>query len=80
MTVTLDQNSIQRLLALNDMQLRMVLRKLAADYGVDLSGFALSHEELEQLRAMLSVATPEQIEQFMQELPHIQDRMKSDPS
>ena len=78
--MTLDQNSIQRLLALNDTQLRMVLRKLAADYGVDLSGFALSHEELAQLRAMLSVATPEQVEQFMQELPHIQDRMKSDPS
>lgn len=80
MNVTLDQSSVQKLLALNDMQLRLVLRKLAADYGVDLSGFALSHEELEQLRAMLSVATPEQIEQFMQDLPGLQDRMRSNPS
>lgn len=63
--MTLDQSSIQRLLSLNDTQLRLVLKKLAAENGIDLSGFSLGAAELSQLRAMLSMATPEQVRQLL---------------
>ena len=63
--MNLDQNSIQRLLSLNDAQLRLVLKKLAAENGIDLSGFSLGAAELAQLRTMLSMATPEQVQQLL---------------
>lgn len=62
----LDKKSLDRLLKLNDDQLRGVLGKLLAEYGVDVSRIPLAQMDMTALRAVLSAATDEDITRFMQ--------------
>ena len=62
----LDKKSLDRLLKLNDDQLRGVLGKLLAEYGVDVSRVPLAQMDMTALRAVLSAATDEDITRFMQ--------------
>ena len=62
----LDKKSLDRLLRLNDDQLRAVLGKLLAEYGVDVSRVPLQQMDMTALRAVLSAATDEDITRFMQ--------------
>ena len=55
----LDKKSLDRLLKLNDDQLRGVLGKLLAEYGVDVSRVPLAQMDMTALRAVLSAATDE---------------------
>lgn len=64
----LDQKSLDRLLKLNDDQLRGVLGKLLAEYGVDVSRVPLKQMDMTALRAVLSAATDEDISRFVQML------------
>lgn len=64
----LDQKSLDRLLKLNDDQLRGVLGKLLAEYGVDVSRVPLQQMDMTALRAVLSAATDEDIARFVQML------------
>ena len=64
----LDKKSLDRLLKLNDDQLRGVLGKLLAEYGVDVSRVPLRQMDMTALRAVLSAATDEDITRFMQML------------
>lgn len=72
--MNLDQNSLQRLLSLNDAQLRRVLKGLAADYGVDLSAFPLGDADLARLRSVLAAASPQDVEQFLNQFSNLQGR------
>ena len=51
---------------LNDDQLRMVLGRLLAEYGVDVSRVPLASMDMGALRALLQAATDEDIARFMQ--------------
>ena len=62
----LDKKSLDRLLKLNDDQLRGVLGKLLAEYGVDVSRVPLQQMDMTALRAVLSAATDEDITRFLQ--------------
>ncbi len=62
----LDKKSLDRLLKLNDDQLRGVLEKLLAEYGVDVSRVPLAQMDMSALRAVLSAATDEDIARFVQ--------------
>ena len=64
----LDKKSLDRLLKLNDDQLRGVLGKLLSEYGVDVRRVPLQQMDMTALRAVLSVATDEDITRFMQML------------
>lgn len=64
----LDKKSLDRLLKLNDDQLRGVLGKLLAEYGVDVSRVPLAQMDMTALRGVLSAATDEDITRFMQML------------
>ena len=64
----LDKKSLDRLLKLNDDQLRGVLSKLLAEDGVDVSRVPLAQMDMTALRAVLSAATDEDIGRFMQML------------
>lgn len=64
----LDQKSLERLLRLNDDQLRGVLGRLLAEYGVDVSRVPLAQMDMTALRAVLSAATDEDISRFFQML------------
>ena len=64
----LDKKSLDRLLKLNDDQLRGVLGKLLTEYCVDISRVPLGQMDMTALRAVLSAATDEDITRFVQML------------
>lgn len=66
--MNLDKKSLDRLLKLNDDQLRSVLGKLLSEYGVDVSRVPLGQMDMTALRAVLSAATEEDISRFVQML------------
>ena len=60
----LDKKSLDRLLTLNDDQLRRVMAGLLAEYGVDPTTIPLDQFDMSKLRAVLSNATDEDIQRF----------------
>lgn len=62
----LDKKSLDRLLRLNDDQLRGVLGKLLVEYGVDVSRVPLAQMDMTALRGVLAAATEEDISRFLQ--------------
>lgn len=62
----LDKKGLERLLGLNDDQLRVVLGKLLTEYGVDVSRVPLAHMDMTALRSVLAVATDEDITRLLQ--------------
>lgn len=64
----LDKKSLDRLLRLNDDQLRSVLGKLLTEYGVDVSRVPLAQMDMTALRGVLSMATEEDISRILQSL------------
>ena len=64
----LDKKSVERLLKLNDDQLRGVLGKLLAEYGVDVSRVPLMQMDMTALRAVLSAATDADLTRMLQML------------
>ena len=62
----LDKKGLDRLLGLNDDQLRTVLGKLLVEYGVDVSRVPLAHMDMTALRSVLAMATDEDITRLLQ--------------
>ncbi len=62
----IDKKQIDRLLRLNDDQLREVLSKLLASYGVDVSRVPLATLDIGALRGLLQNASEQDIERFLQ--------------
>ncbi len=58
----IDRNALEKLLSLNDRQLKLVINKLAADNGIDLSGFNIDSGDINSIRKGLSSATDSDIE------------------
>lgn len=58
----IDRNALEKLLSLNDRQLKLVINKLAADSGIDLSGFNIDTKDIRSIREGLSSATDSDIE------------------
>ena len=65
-----DRNMLNKLLLLNDKQLEQVIKKLATDYGLDLSRLQLTPENLKNLRRTMESATDE-------ELKHLGEQLKN---
>lgn len=57
----LDKRSVDFLLRLGDDQLIAVIKKLAADAGVDISSLNISHEQIAAIRQALSIATDDDL-------------------
>lgn len=57
----IDRNALQKLLSLSDKQLETVIRKLATDYGLDLSALNISTDNLKNLRTALQNVTDEDL-------------------
>lgn len=62
----LDRRSLDRLLRLNDEQLRGVLGKLLAEYGVDTARIPLQQMDMTALRGVLAAATDEDLTRFLE--------------
>ncbi len=61
----LDKKSLDRLLKLNDDQLRLVIGKLLAEYGVDVSRVPLATLDMSALRAVLQMANAEDLSRLL---------------
>ncbi len=57
----LDRKALNRLLSLNDTQLRAVVDKLASEYNVDISTLSVREGDMEGLRRALRAATDEEL-------------------
>ena len=53
----LDRNAINRMLTLNDDQLKSLIRSLAENSGLDLSAFQISPNDVASIRRALAGAT-----------------------
>ena len=72
----LDKRAIDMLLCLDDAKLALVIKKLAADAGVDPSAINLGEKELSGLRAALSTATDSDISRASELLKSYKDGKK----
>lgn len=61
----LDKKSMDRLLKLNDDQLRAVIGKLLVEYGVDVSRVPLATLDMSALRAVLQMANAEDLSRLL---------------
>ena len=64
----LDRNALNRLLSLNDKQLKAVLQRLAAESGLDLSALNVSPDDIASVRSALSGATDRDLEEAARKL------------
>lgn len=66
--MTLDRNAVEKLLALNDRQLALVIKKLTAEAGIDPSLIQINSSNIAALRAALSMATDEDLARASEQL------------
>jgi hypothetical protein len=66
--MTLDRNAVDKLLALNDRQLALVIKKLTAEAGIDPSLFQMTPGNIQALRTALSMATDEDLARASEQL------------
>jgi hypothetical protein len=64
----LDKKAVERLLRLNDEQLREIMLRLAGENGIDLSGMTLRPDDMASVRQALRMATDEDIAKAAQQL------------
>ena len=64
MCMQLDKKSLEKLLKLNDDQLRRVLAGLLSEYGIDPTTVPLDQFDMSRLRSVLENATDEDIQKF----------------
>jgi hypothetical protein len=68
MVMKLDKRAVERLLMLNDEQLRQVLLRLAGENGIDLSGVTLRADDIAGVRQALRMATDADIAKAAEQL------------
>ncbi|MCQ2429666.1 MAG: hypothetical protein MJ192_04995 [Clostridia bacterium] len=61
-----DKKTLDRLLALNDDQLRFLLRRLLGQYGLNAASIPLDQLDMGRLRQVVGQATDEDIARFFQ--------------
>lgn len=64
----LDKRALERLLTLNDEQLKQVIEKLAADSGLNLGALNISTADIARLRTALSGADEGDVTRLAQQL------------
>lgn len=60
-----NRDSLKKVLALGDEELAQIVREIAAESGVDTSSIVLGKPELAKLRAVLSLASDEDISRMI---------------
>lgn len=64
----LDRNALDRLLSMNDAQLKYIITKLAVDNGLDLSTFNISGNDVNSIRHALRNATDADLQKATEQL------------
>ena len=70
--MTLDRNAVNKLLALNDKQLALVIKKLTSEAGIDPALIQITLSNIQALRAALSMATDEDLARASEQLTKLQ--------
>ena len=70
--MTLDRNAVNKLLALNDKQLAIVIKKLASEAGIDASAIQINAANIAAIRAALSMATDEDLARAAEQISNMQ--------
>ncbi len=70
-----DRTALNRLLMLSDKQLETVIKKLAEDYGLDLTKISLDPNNIKELRAALRRADDDTLKTLGEQLKN--GRLKS---
>jgi len=63
----IDRQSLDKLLMLNDRQLSLVINKIAAGSGIDLSSFNIDPKDIENVRRALRGATDEDLKRVAEQ-------------
>lgn len=61
------RESIDKLLSLNDWQLKMIIQRLIAESGIDPSQFNIDAESVESIRKALSTASDEDLKRVAEQ-------------
>lgn len=72
----LDKKSLDRLLSMNDAQLKRIIEKAASESGLDLSSFGITDGDISSIRKALSGATDEDIKRASETLDQYKRRGK----
>ena len=70
-----DRKALDRLLMLNDKQLELVIRKLASEYGLDLTKLNIDPHNMQELRGALRHADDTTLQSLGEQLKN--GRLKS---
>ncbi|MGI6166717.1 MAG: hypothetical protein ACOYIA_01090 [Eubacteriales bacterium] len=73
----LDRNAVERLLEMNDTQLKFLIKKLATEAGLDLSAFNISTNDISSLRNALARASDEDIAKAAEQLSRLKKRRET---
>lgn len=63
--MTLDRNSLKKLLFFSNAQIRSLIEKLAGEGGLDTSKIDTSDEALNELRRMINTATDQELQEAL---------------
>lgn len=72
----LDRKAIDRLLSLNDDQLKNMIRSIASESGLDLKNFGITDENISSIRKVLAGATDEDIKRAGEQLNEFNKRRR----
>lgn len=61
------RENVDKLLALNDWQLKMIIQKIAAESGIDPAQFNIDTGSIESIRKALSSASDEELRQVAEQ-------------
>ena len=63
----IDRSALEKLLTLNDRQLKAIIQKLANDSGIDPKEFHMDTESIESIRRALRTATDEDLKRVAEQ-------------
>ena len=72
----IDRKTLDKMLSLNDEQLKALIRTLADNSGIDLSGFNISTSDISGIRKALTNATDEDIAKAAEQLKNHKKEQK----
>lgn len=69
-----DKDAVERLLEMNDSQLKFLIKKLATEVGLDLSAFNISSNDVSSIRNALANASNEDIARAAEQFSRLKKR------
>ena len=63
----INRESVEKLLSLNDWQLKMIIQKIATESGIDPSQYNIDTNSIESIRRALSTASDEDLKEIAEQ-------------